>query len=316
MRRWLAATLAVLAASVPGALIAGAPVAAKPGSVIAVGGALEEDNAAVFRALIDAMPKDAPDIVVIPAASAFPGGAAVRFADALARHGIARSQVVTAQVAMVDDPETPGTNEQRWQAGGSDPEQIAKIARAGLIWFAGGDQARIIAALVKPDGTDMPMLAAIRQRLAHGAVIGGTSAGAAVLGEHMIGCGSVDVALTAPVSRDLADCSRASETAKGTPLVLIPGLGFLPGIVFDQHFSQRARLTRLVRAVACIEADAVTGIGVDEDTGFVFDLARDTGYSAGRGTITLVDPSDGRKSCDGAVMDNVRLVRIPATTAD
>lgn len=293
-----------------------APVQADPGRVVAVGGALKDDNAAVFRALIDAIPKDAPQIVVIPAASGYPGGAAARFADALADYGIDRSRVVTAQVAMVDDPETPDTDESRWQGGASAPDQVASIGRAGLIWFAGGDQARILATLVKPDGSDTPMLAAIRRRLSDGAVIGGTSAGAAVLGEHMIGCGSPDVALTAPVSRNLADCAESGEEAGGTPLVLAQGLGFLPGMVFDQHFSQRGRLTRLVRAVACVDADAITGIGVDEDTGFVFDLARQIGYPAGRGTITLVDPSDGRKSCDGAVMDNVRLARIPARTED
>jgi cyanophycinase len=293
-----------------------APALADPGTVVAVGGALEDDNAAVFRALVDAMPADAPGIVVIPAASGSAGGSASRFADALARHGVSRDRVDLVQVALVDDPETPDADESLWRDGGSNPAEIARIERAGLIWFAGGDQARIVATLVRPDGSDTPMLAAIRQRLAAGAVIGGTSAGAAVLGEHMIGCGSPDVALVAPVSRNLADCATTEEGATGAPLVLAQGLGFVPGIVFDQHFSQRGRLTRLVRAVACIDAEAVTGIGVDEDTGFVFGLGRETGHAVGKGTITLVDPSDGRKTCDGAVMDNVRLARIPARTGN
>lgn len=302
MRHLLAALLTTLAV----------PALADAGTVVAVGGALKDDNAAVFRALIDAMPKDAPGIVVIPAASGYAGGAAARFADALARHGVERSRVALAKVAMVDDPETPQADEARWQGGASDPAEIARVRRAGLIWFAGGDQARIMAALVLPDGSDTPMLAAIRKRLAEGAVVGGTSAGAAVLGEHMIGCGSADVALTAPVSRALADCAATDEAATGTPLVLTQGLGFLPGIVFDQHFSQRGRLNRLIRAVACVEAEAVTGIGVDEDTGFVFEVALETGYATGRGTITLIDPSDGLRTCEDAVMDNVRLARIPA----
>jgi cyanophycinase len=306
MRYSLAAFLALCAA----------PALADPGTVVAVGGALGDDNAAVFRALIDAMPADAPNIVVIPAASAAAGGSASRFADALARHGVSRDRVDLAQVAVVDDPETPGVDESLWRDGGSHSGEIAKVGRAGLIWFAGGDQARIMATLVRPDGSDTPMLGVIRKRLAQGAVVGGTSAGAAVLGEHMIACGSPDVALFAPVSRTLADCADTEEGAKGAPLVLAPGLGFLPGIVFDQHFSQRGRLTRLVRAVACIEAEAVTGVGVDEDTGFVFSLATETGHAVGRGTITLVDPSDGRKACDGAVMDNVRLARVPAKAED
>jgi cyanophycinase len=293
-----------------------APAIAGTGTVVAVGGALEDDNAAVYRTLLEAMPGDAPDIVIIPAASGSPAGSARRFANAIARHGGDPSRVRLVQIALIDDPETRDVDESRWANGASDPAEVAKVGRAGLIWFAGGDQARIMAALVAPDGKDTLMLAVIRQRLAQGAVIGGTSAGAAVLGEHMIGCGSPEAALTSPVSRNLADCAATDENALSTPLVLTPGLGFLPGIVIDQHFSQRGRLNRLVRAVACIDADAVTGIGVDEDTGFVFSLASDTGHAVGNGTITLVDPSDGRRSCEGAVMDNVRLARVPATTKD
>lgn len=292
------------------------PALAGTGAVVAVGGALSDENAAVYRTLLAAMPKDAADIVVIPAASGSAGGSATRFAEAIARHGGDSHRVSLVHVAVIDDPETTDVDESRWAEGGSDPAEIAKIARAGLIWFTGGDQARIMATLVRPDGSDTAMLAAIRERLAQGAVVAGTSAGAAVLGEHMIGCGSPDAALTAPVSRTLADCAARDAGATAAPLVLAPGLGFLRGIVFDQHFSQRDRLTRLVRAVACIEADAVTGIGVDEDTAFVFSLASDMGHAVGKGTITLVDPSDGRKTCEGAVMDNVRLARVPAKSVD
>ena len=291
-------------------IVAAVPASAQPGTVVVVGGALKDDNAAVFGAMIAAMPADAPDVVVIPAASGFAGSAAERFADALALYGVDRSRVALVQVAMVDDPETSGVDESGWHAGASDARQIARVARAGLIWFAGGDQARIIATLVQADGSDTPMLAIIRKRLADGAVVGGTSAGAAIMGEHMIGCGSAVTALVTPVSSNLADCATSDEASDSVPLVLSSGLAFLPDIVFDQHFSERGRLTRLVRAVACIDDGAITGIGIDEDTAFVFDLAGETGDAVGRGTITMVDPADRQTRCAGAVMDNVRLARI------
>lgn len=306
MRGWWALLLAMLAS----------PASAGPGTVVVVGGALSDDNAAIYRAMIEAMPDDAPDVVIIPAASGIAGRSVPRSARTFTAHGVAPDRIVIAHIATVDDPETLDVDESRWAGGASDPQEVAKVRRAGLVWFLGGDQLRIIATLVGPDGSDTPMLAAIRERLAAGAVVGGTSAGAAVMGEHMIGCGSPEVALTAPVLRDLKDCAEKEEDQGAVPLVLAPGLGFLPGIVFDQHFSQRARLPRLVRAVACIEADAVTGIGVDEDTAFVFDLANDTGHVEGRGTVTLLDPSAGSRSCDGAVMDSVRLARFPAQPKD
>lgn len=288
------------------------PVLANPGTVVVVGGALEDDNADVYRAMIRAMPDDARDVVIIPAASGIIGRSVPRAAKAFVAHGVDPARVVTAHVAMVDDPDTPDVDESRWNLGGSDPAEIAKVEKAGLIWMLGGDQLRIMAALVRPDGSDTPMLAAMRKRLEQGAVIGGTSAGAAVMGEHMIGCGSPDIALTGPVSRDFRDCDGKAEDEGKVSLVLGRGLGLMPGIVFDQHFSQRARLTRLVRAVACVEAESVTGIGVDEDTAFVFDIGAGAGVPVGRGTITVIDPSEGHRSCDNAVLENVRFARFPA----
>lgn len=302
MRFWGALLLAMVAV----------PALADRGTVVVVGGALADDNSDVYRAMIRAMPDDARDVVIIPAASGIIGRSVPRAAKALVAHGVDPARVVTAHIAIVDDPDTPAIDESRWAMGGSDPAEIAKVEKAGLIWMLGGDQLRILAALVKPDGSDTPMLAAMRKRLEEGAVIGGTSAGAAVMGEHMIGCGSPDIALTGPVSRDFKDCDGKEEDEGEVPLVLGRGLGFLPGIVFDQHFSQRARLTRLVRAVACIEADAVTGIGIDEDTAFVFDIGHETGVPVGRGTITVIDPFEGHRSCEGAVMENVRFARFPA----
>ena len=155
MRLWGAVCLGLI----------GVPALADPGTVVVVGGALEDDNADVYRAMIRAMPKGARDVVIIPAASGIIGRSVPRATKAFAAHGVDPARIVTAHIALVDDPDTPDVDESRWNMGGSDPAEIAKIEKAGLIWMLGGDQLRILAALLKPDGSDTPMLAAMRKRL-------------------------------------------------------------------------------------------------------------------------------------------------------
>ena len=113
----------------------------------------------------------------------------------------------------------------------------------------GGDQARITGIL-----KDTEIDTAIRKRFSEGLVIGGTSAGAAVMPDVMI------------VEGD-------SETNPRMEIVeLGPGMGFLPGVVIDQHFSQRGRLGRLISALA--QQPAVLGFGIDENTAMI--VANDT----------------------------------------
>lgn len=47
-------------------------------------------------------------------------------------------------------------------------------------------------------------------------------------------------------------------------VTLEPGMGFLPQVAIDQHFSQRGRLGRFVSAL--IQQPAVLGFGIDENT--------------------------------------------------
>jgi cyanophycinase len=67
-----------------------------------------------------------------------------------------------------------------------------------------------------------------------------------------------------------------------------PGLAFLPGVVIDQHFSQRGRLGRLISALA--QQPAVLGFGIDENTAMV---VTDSQFEViGEGSITVVDESE------------------------
>ena len=259
-----------------------APAPTPSGTLVIVGGALEVHNDAVFDALIAAMPKDAPDIVIVPAASGNPTGSAQSFTRDLVSHGIAAERIAVAKVALLDDPDTRDVDESTWQGGGSDPREVSRIAHAGAIWFVGGDQARIVATLTRRDGSDTPLLAAIRVRLAAGAVVGGSSAGAAIMSRPMI------------VQGDSVGALWPKSAQVGEPLAIATGLGFLPGGLVDQHFDTRARLGRLTVALASLPAADRIGFGIDENTALVVDLGTHRARAIGVGSVTILDARTAR----------------------
>ncbi|MGK2857249.1 MAG: cyanophycinase [Thermoanaerobaculia bacterium] len=131
--------------------------------------------------------------------------------------------------------------EVRSKADARRPELVAAARRARGVFFAGGDQARILTAF-----EHSPVLDAIREMWQRGGVIGGTSAGTACQSPLMItGEGDFSVIQTRSVE-------------------LWNGLGFFPGVILDQHFVKRQRSNRLISAI--LEHPKLVGIGVDEDT--------------------------------------------------
>jgi cyanophycinase len=240
------------------------------GPLVIAGGAIADDNAAVFKALLSRRPAGRQRIFIVPAASAEPAGSGARTAALFARHGAAPTDVEVLRVAVVDDPATP-ENEALWTAGALTAADLARVEAAGAIWFTGGDQARIMQALLLPDGKDSPLLSAIRAAHRQGAVIGGTSAGAAALSDPMIVKGD-------PV---------AAAGGSGEPLAVGRGLGFLPSGITDQHFDMRYRLPRLLKALALRPDAGGIGYGVAEDSALI--VEGDVLTAAGRGLVTIVD---------------------------
>lgn len=121
------------------------------------------------------------------------------------------------------------------------------------IWFSGGDQVRLAPVLV---GT--PTLAAMKQRYRAGAVVGGTSAGAAVLSDSML------TGNQRPPGDTLGYYGDEFPLIARDVIEVVPGLGFFPGVIVDQHFIRRERLNRLLAAV--LERPTLLGIGIDEST--------------------------------------------------
>ena len=120
---------------------------------------------------------------------------------------------------------------------------------AGGVWFAGGDQARLTAALL-----DTPIHQKMLEVYEKGCVIGGTSAGAAVMSEVMI---------TGDEKR--TDNKEGSwEVIWADDVIRTRGFGFVKAAVVDQHFVTRRRLNRLIATV--IENPKLVGVGIDEST--------------------------------------------------
>ncbi|WP_346836767.1 cyanophycinase [Microbulbifer sp. SAOS-129_SWC] len=259
------------------------------GKLMIVGGALRSDNAEIYRAYIAAIPAQYPDVAVVPVASGRPAHYAEQFRADLQHYGFA-GHVHILPVALKDDPHTD-QDESRWARGAYDPAVVKQMATVGGIWFVGGDQTRITNALLRKGGGDSPLLAAIRRQLANGAVIGGTSAGAAIMSSPMIAAGDSLTALTQPLARNYA----GMESQESGRLMLQPGLGFFRGGIVDQHFDRKSRLGRLVRALAQPLGERPRlGFGVDEDTAMFADLDRDELLVLGRGCVTILDARSAR----------------------
>jgi cyanophycinase len=131
------------------------------------------------------------------------------------------------------------------------------------IFFAGGNQLRLTTLL---GGTRI--LTALRRRHAEGVIVAGTSAGAALLSEHMIAFG------------------ESGLTPGHGKVTLVPGMGLTNKVIVDQHFRQRDRLGRLVSALAYNPFPV--GLGVDEDTAAILDAA-DRIHVVGKRSVVVLD---------------------------
>jgi cyanophycinase len=142
-------------------------------------------------------------------------------------------------------------------------EFLEALAETDGVFITGGNQLRLSTIL---GGTRVADL--LRERHLAGMPVGGTSAGAAILSEHMIAYGDEGI---------------QPRAGKAT---LAPGLGFVRWAIIDQHFSQRHRLGRLLASLAY--NPRLLGVGIDENTAAIFG-PDDSIEVLGQGMVTVVD---------------------------
>jgi cyanophycinase len=189
--------------------------------------------------------------------------------------GAGNARIVVFPMAS-EDPEAGVGAIQEFEALGARAERIVldraaastdaaahRLVGVTGIWFGGGDQSRQTAAL---QGT--PVEAAIHQRYREGAVVGGTSAGAAVASTPMITGDEKRPGGSRP-PKDPSDSSSAFLTIARDNIVTKDGFDLLPGAIVDQHFVRRRRHNRLISLV--LEHPELIGVGIDESTALEVD---------------------------------------------
>ncbi|MGB0133450.1 cyanophycinase [Dokdonella sp.] len=220
------------------------------GWIIPIGGAEEKENdPRILSRFVELCGGEDADIVVLPTAS--------RMLDTGPRYEQIFRELGVSNVESLEFDTRRDCEEK---------SRLERIERASGIFFTGGNQLRITTLL---GGTSVAKL--IRQRNAVGVHVAGTSAGAAILSEHMIAFG------------------EEGGSPRAGSVRLAPGLGLTNRFIIDQHFRQRDRLGRLATALA-FNPFAI-GIGLDEDTA-AFIGPDNTLEVEGSGSVTVIDAVD------------------------
>jgi cyanophycinase len=219
---------------------AAGPVA---GTAVAIGGALRDDNHAVWNRLVELAGGPGAHFAVLATASAEPEASAAAIVANLQRHGAVAEAIPVA-------PLLPGID---LAAAVKDPIWVDRVRASQAVFFSGGAQARLLDTL-RPGGRTTPLLAAVRAVFDGGGVVAGTSSGAAVMSETMFLDAPDPLAALKGRLRDGIEVGR--------------GFGFVPAdVVIDQHFLQRGRIGRLLPLLQ--SRGLPLGIGVEEDSAAV-----------------------------------------------
>ncbi len=190
-------------------------------------------------------------IAIIPSASREPTIIGARYLSIFAEMGAKKVEILDVR--------------ERQQC--EEPYIQACLAACTGVFLTGGDQLRLHAVLADTPAMEIIRLRVKRRQL----TLAGTSAGAAVMGHHMIAGGG------------------SGESPNRALVDMAIGLGILPHVIVDQHFHNRNRMGRLISAIAS-HPDRL-GMGIDEDT---CALVEGNGILQvmGKGTVTIVDPGE------------------------
>ncbi|MFJ2592377.1 cyanophycinase [Streptomyces erythrochromogenes] len=267
-RSLLAATAITLLAAlaVPAANANAVPENAVAGSLVLVGGGLKADNKAVYGEIINRAGGSSARIGVLTAASV-PASRdphaddpdrcsnsacnGAYYASLFKQHGAAEAQWVPIDLDHIANADSDTV--------------VAQVNSMTGFFFGGGDQYRYVTTLLHGDGhTDSKVLAAIRAKLAAGAVIAGSSAGAQIMGGR-------DMVTGGESYQALRDGSAPGYFDDPTRLGHLPagGFGFLHSGLLDTHTGAYGREGRALRLAS--DTGHTRVYGLEENTALIID---------------------------------------------
>ncbi len=220
------------------------------GSLVAIGGAEDKTSGSeILQRVLQLSPESTPEVAVITTASGVPDEVFPAYDQVFTQLGapaVHNIDVRTREEAAADG-------------------YGAILERCGTIFLTGGDQLRLTHIL---GGSSL--LNAVRKRFREGAVVAGTSAGAAAQSATMIYEGA------------------AADALRKGAVKMSAGFGFVEGVVIDSHFLERGRFTRLIEVGAA--NPEFLGIGIGEDAGAIFydNLVLE---AIGTGHVIVIDSS-------------------------
>jgi len=168
------------------------------------------------------------------------------------------------------------------RAGVDDPEHVAALDRADLIYLSGGSPGYLVETL-RASAAWRTIVAAWER----GGTLAGSSAGAMAFGEWTM--------------------VRPNGAPRGTPFSWSPGLNLMPGIGVIPHYDRFGPARTLPRV-----ADAPPGLiilGIDEDT-VMLRTDGDAARVLGRGTVTVWRDGQPTTFAAGETV-SPELVRLP-----
>lgn len=180
----------------------------------------------------------------------------------------------------------------------------AAIARAEVIFLAGGDQSTYVNLW---SGTRLQR--AVNDRVAAGYPIGGTSAGLAALPQYIYSAQFASTTSAMALANPYDTTITFAQSLFTVPL--------LNGVITDSHFVSRDRMGRFYTFLARLQADGVTrtprGLGVDEGSGV--GIAADgsaTVYGTGNGAYLVSPPARSRSTLSAPLTYGaMTVVRVP-----